>query len=745
MAKKDTKFAEKVRVLCEKWRAYFKSNHTQYHQITTFTLGRQWSDDEDDMLKTYRKVPLQFNKLATLINTLLGEQQQNTPQIDVVPKSNCDEETAKIRQIVTKDIMLSTNAKSVYQIAAKQAYVGGFGAFCIDTDYESEDSFDQDIVYRSLKDPTLAWWDISAEHPNKIDGMHCGYLTRMSREKFREIYGKEIEEDITGDKDGQPYASKSEVAATVETDSKDGTFKWADKDGITINHYYYRKYKPAKLYKLSNGRSVHQDELDEIIVHSKKIHAEIRAAQEQQMMESIMSGMGNDQEMPISDMEMPEDDRLALYDGDELVSIDGEKEIKKSIIMHAKIAGDYVLEDIEFPAEDLPLIFVDQHSFYDENGKQVCRPFIIDAIDSQRYLNYLGTQCAFILKTARYDQFLVSKKNIQGKDTQQIWKDPSIVQGGLVYDNSPDGAKPEQLRPPELSQSLVQQYERAEQDMYTCTGLYPARLGMETKEISGKAIDARTRQGSYPTYVAFNAVNSAITAGGTVINKMIPKVYDTQRVMMLMTPDEGRKAVTLNQQMDAYGEVIKNDIRKGSYQVVLQAGPSYEGQKQEALESIAMVLQSNPSTFNMIADLFAQNLPLSNTLEITNRLKTLVPPEVLEAGKSGQMPKEAQQPSAQDQAAMAEVKFKQEQIELKKQELQIKIKEQEAKIEAAQLELQMKALEMAGELEGQKLRYMAETDRTRSDNAISHADNLTKIFISEAKERNNANRISQHR
>lgn len=742
MAKKSKEFAEKVRTLCEKWRAYFNANNTQYHAITNFTLGRQWTDDEDDMLKSFRKVPLQFNKLATLVNTLLGEQQQNTPQIEVVPTGNCDEETAQIRQIVTKDIMLSTDAKAVYQNAAKQAFVGGYGAFCIDTDYQYEDSFDQQIVYRPLKDPTLAWWDVSAEHPNKIDGMHCGYLSRMSRQKFKELYGEEVEEDITGDKDSKVFASKSEVAAAVETNSKDGNFKWADKDGITINHYYYRKYKPVKLYKLSNGRAVEEGELKEIIEKSQDRRAQMQEMQ-MQSLEMQMSGMGNEEQMMPSPPMFEDDDRLALYDGDELVSIEGEKDIKKSSIMYCQIAGDYILEEGEFPAEDLPLIFVDQNSFYDENGKQVCRPFIIDAIDSQRYLNYLGTQAAFILKISRYDQFIASKKNVQGADTKQIWSDPNSVQGALIYDESPSGAKPEQLRPPELSQSLLQQYQRAQEDMYTCTGLYPTRLGQEGNEVSGKAIDARARQGSYPTYVAFNAINSAITAGGTVINKMIPKVYDTQRVMNLMTPDKGRQIITVNQQMDEYGEVIKNDIRKGTYQVVLQAGPSYEGQKQESLNSLAMILQSNPALFNMIADLFAENLPLQNTIEIKNRLKTLVPKEILEAGKSGEMPEKASQPSAQDQAAMAEVEFKRQQIELKKQELQIKMREQEAKIEAAKLELQMKSLEMAAELESQQLRYMAETDRTRSDNAISHADNLTKILINAAKERNNnADRVS---
>jgi hypothetical protein len=388
------------------------------------------------------------------------------------------------------------------------------------------------------------------------------------------------------------------------------------------------------------------------------------------------------------------------------------------------------------------VIFVDQNSTYDKEGKQICRPFITDAVDAQRFLNYLGTQIAYLLKISRYDQFIGSKENARSPQTQKIWTNPAAVQGLLMYDESPSGAKPEQLRPPELPVSLIQQYQRAVEDMYTSTGMYPSRLGQEGNEISGAAIDARTRQGSYPTYVAFNSINRAITAGGTVVNQMIPRVYDTQRVMSLMMPDEGRQNITVNEQQDEYGEVIKNDLRKGSFEVRLQAGPSYEGQKAEALQSLNLALQGNPQIFNLIADLYAENLPLSNTLEIRNRFKTLVPPEIIEAGKSGKMPQQAQQPNAQDQAAMAEAQYKMQKIELEKQKLQMDMQESQSKAELERQQMELAYLEAAQELETAKLRYMAETQRTHSDNAISHADNITKMMIEHLKakkEKSNGN------
>ena len=53
----------------------------QYHMMNNFVWGKQWTEDEETTLTNNKKIPLTANKLPTLINYLLGEQQQNTPQL----------------------------------------------------------------------------------------------------------------------------------------------------------------------------------------------------------------------------------------------------------------------------------------------------------------------------------------------------------------------------------------------------------------------------------------------------------------------------------------------------------------------------------------------------------------------------------------------------------------------------------------------------------------------------------------
>lgn len=775
MAKQNEKVARSARIACEKWRAYFKQNIDLYHTMHNFVLGQQWTaDEEDDMLKTFRKVALSANKLGTMANSLLGEQQQNTPQLQVVPMTGCDEETAHLREIIIKDIMFSSGATSAYQVAAGQAAIGGFGAFCVMTDYTHSKSFDLDILYYHFKDATRCYWDVGAESINKTDGTLCGYISRMTRVKFREMYGRDVEENIL--KKGGITQTQEEIALAVQPNEGDDPFNWADDESISIIDHFVRKYEKDTLYKLSNGHVLNQEEMDELIEKSREINARNQQMELEQMlmgqapMQSdimapvlIPSEMGqlapetgdgfgvsgghdilpteNGMEVPrysdqfTQSQEMPEDEDIqTLWDEGEIVRIEDKRPSKRHKIIHYRIAGDYVLDKTEFPSDQLPLVFVDNNSYYDKSGKQITRSFFGDCRDTQRYINYLRTQSAYILKVSRYDQWIGSKKNVASLDTQRNWRDPTAIQGILTYDESPNGSKPEQIRPPELSASLFQQYQLAIEDLYTCTGLYPARMGNNGDEASGKAIDARTRQGSYTTYVFFNSINRAIATGGEIVNEMIPRVYDTERVMTLMMPDEGMKNITINKQGDEYGERIENDIRKGTYQVRLKPGPSYEGQKEQALQSLREVLQADPTAFNLVADLYAENLPLMNTIEIKNRLKTRVSPAIIEAGKTGKMPEQAgpspeeKAVQVQEQAQQANAQFQQAQIQVKQAELAIREKEMMADIEIERMKLEIAQMEVAAKIENERMNYLAESDRTASDNAIAHADNLVKIL-----------------
>lgn len=693
MPERDPERCRKIRDRVDKWEKYWTINRSLYYEWIDFVMGDQWREDESRLFERYNKIPLVFNKLGVLMNHLLGEQIQNTPNLQIVPEEDVPPDTAQVRSAIIKKISFNSCAKNVYQTAFWQATVGGYGAYRLGTEYKDNESFDQEIIIYDIDDPNRCYWDISAKHVCKVDGMFSGFKTRVSRRKFKDKYGRDIE---------------SQIGTTAITE--DSTIAFADDDSITIVDDYEKEPEKITIYKLSDGSIVNDKEfksLEKVKIDGKKY--------------IISNGM------PVTKV----DERKAI----------------KYKIKHTQIAGDFVLEETYLPSQAtlLPVIFVDQKSYFSKQGQQLTRSFFKDVKDAQRYLNYLATQSAYMLKISRYDQFIMPRKCAANPDTQQQWRDPSIVNGALYYDETPSGDKPEQLKPPELSASLVQQYERTLLDIQSGTGMYNTQMGELGNEVSGTAIEARTNRGSRNTAVPFNSINIAIATGGEVINEWIPDIYDTERSLTLPMPESESQSVRINQPMDEYGLQMKNDMTKGKYNIHLKTGPSYEGQKQEALLSLQSVLQADRAgtVFPMIADLYAENLPLDNNMELRNRLRTLVPPEIIEAGKTGKpLPPKPPQPSPD---AMM-MQLKQQELQQKAQQAQVEAQIKMKDIEMKEKELQRKAIEShqdmtiqferleadkqkaAAELQESILRYESEGQRIGADLQINQAQNLIKML-----------------
>jgi portal protein len=677
MPRRDPIKAQEIRLNIKKWDDHFKYNRDQYHEMMYFVMGEQWNEEETSILKDYKKIPMTMNKLAPLIAHLLGEQRQNTPNLQVVPEDNVPEETAEIREAIVKDISLSGNAKVVYQTAFQQAAIGGYGAYLWLTEYENENSFNLVPVPKSVRDATRCFWDLGAESHCKTDGMYAGNRTRVTRKKFAALYGKKLEQSI-------PTSNEENTFVAV-----------ADDDSITLIDYFERIYENVKIYQLSNGETVDKKGLKQL----KKVEIE-----------------GH---------------KMFEMNGD-IVRIENEREAPKYRVKHSLWAGDYELEVEDFPSQQLPVIFVDQNSYWDKQGRQKCRPFVRDAKDAQKFINYLATQTAHILKISRYDQFMMSKANARSPDTQEVWRNPSTIQGALYYDESPSGAKPEKLQAPELPVSFIQQYERAMHDIQSCTGMYNTQLGEQGNEIAARAIDARTKRGSYNTFVPFDALNRAIACGGEILNEMIPILFDTEREINVNLKDRGQSKVVINQQLDVYGGGVKNDMTFGRYKIRLVPGPSYEGQKQENLESLQMVLQADPQLFQLLGDLYVDNLPLANHIEIKNRVRTIIPQEIIEAGKTGQpLPPKPPQEDPMIKLKEMELQFKMQQAQM---ESQLKMQELEQKQQTAMMqahqsgvdfsktiqELELKKEAEMARLKEQELRFEAEMKRIEADLHMHH-------------------------
>jgi len=710
MPRKDPELCGKIRDRVEKWDKEWSQNRKYYYKWIDFVLGNQWREDESKLFERYNKVPLTSNKLGTIANHIIGDQIQNTPNLQISPEEDCDVEYAQVRAALVKNISLNSDAKTVYQTAFWQALIGGYSAFALKTDYVNDESFDQEILIYDYKDPNHCYWDIQAKHVTKTDGMFSGYKTRMSRKAVRDKWGKEVERDI-----GSSWFTE------------DSTTTFADDDSITVINDYEKEKdtEHTAIYKLSDGSMINSKEFKEL----EKIKVEGRKG------------------------------KVLIKDGFPVTVLE-KRDVVRYKVKHRQIAGDYVLEETDFSGRRPPILFLDQKSFYDKNGKQITRSFFKDVEDNQKYLNYLLTQSAYITKISRYDQFIMPRKCAATPDSQEQWRDPSVVRGAVYYDETPSGARPEQLKPPELSQSLLIQYEKTLMDIQTGTGVFDTQLGEKGNEVSGVAISKRNNSGSKNVQIPKTALEISIATLGEMVNEMIPFVYDTERTIVIPMADSQEQRVNINKPMDEYGMGVENDMTKGRFKIRLKPGLSYEGQKEEALQSLQSVFAADRTgtTFNLLGDLYAENLPLDNNMEIRNRLRTMVPPEVIEAGKTGKpLPPKPQEPSPEQQM----LQLKQQELQMKAQEAEREAQTKVRELDLKQQEMQRKAIEThqdmtiawerleaekqeaAAELQSAILRYQAEGERIGADLQISHSQNLIRLLTHQPKHFDQKNIVKQ--
>jgi hypothetical protein len=189
------------------------------------------------------------------------------------------------------------------------------------------------------------------------------------------------------------------------------------------------------------------------------------------------------------------------------------------------------------------------------------------------------------------------------------------------------------------SSGLLQAKAGAAEDIKSATGQYNASLGMTSNERSGKAILARQREGDIGTYHYVDNLARAIRHIGRQLVDLIPKIYDTERIARIIGEDGEPDTVKMNPMQeepvkritDQEGNLIEKIYNPavGKYDVRVITGPGYATKRQEALESMAQLLQGNPQLWQVAGDLFVKNMDWPGAQDLAKRFKKTIDPKVL--------------------------------------------------------------------------------------------------------------------
>lgn len=666
------------------WDGYFGENTVRGKDDMNFVLRDQWSAVERSEFNRLFKPAMSFNKLYDTTKKVLGEQRKNKP--DLMVRSLTGKSTEKqidLRADLVRTISYQSQNDLVYQTAFRQALMMGYGAFEICLEYENPTSFNQIIKYELIPDVTRTSFDPMAMKPHKGDGNFCARQYVYTKEEFYATYPNVMNP-----------VSYSDPRSLLD-------FQWETRDTIVVCKYTRKEWYPVKLYLLSDGQSVTEDEWEDM---QEDIEMQRELADASEIVGDIIR------------KDIPE--------------IVGERMSKDYIIRQYILCQNQVIEFTDWPSKYLPIIFVDGDSNF-INGQQYTRSFIHEAKDAQKFVNYVGSEVAAEIKNRRREQWIGTPDNIQGNE--QMWRNPELQTGILIAKPDPKtGAMPQKMPPWELSQSLLQQYMRGCQDIKEILG-FSETDELQGRDISGKARRERKLEGSMSAYVYFDNLNQAIEQGGRVVLDLLPVIAgDRERHMVISKADGRTESIVLNKMtniMENGKPVRENELDSGNYDIEIDTGPSFAVQKDVALEFFATTIAQNPQVFPLIADLWASQLDLQQMPQIKERLKNLVPPQVIAKEEGKELPPTPPNPQEvmmkmEMQEKVSEIKNKQDKLELEKQKIKLEEAELLLKAQKIQMDSQMDIYNHQSDLERTRLAHGL--DKEKADN--SFAGDLARVL-----------------
>lgn len=327
-----------------------------------------------------------------------------------------------------------------------------------------------------------------------------------------------------------------------------------------------------------------------------------------------------------------EDNSIRFIDNnlDDLISKHGEI-IKTRVApcmyaqMHLVTGFDILSGPYEYRLNRLPVIRMTGR-IVNVGGKRVRYGLVRFMKDSVRLRNFWRSVAAEQLGYAPKAQWIATESAVEGYEDDlrkaHLTRDPLIK----VSDDAVIGQNIQRLDPPKLQTALHQEAEINTQDMKDVTGIHDASLGIRSNETSGRAINARQREGDIASITYYDNGNAAVLEAGDVINQLIGQIYDGTRIIRIIGEDGKLKFLKINDPNDPRSP----DLSVGRYDVALSSGASYTTRRVEAAQAMMEAVQVWPQLLQVAGDLVAKAQDWPGADDLAERLKKTIPQQFLD-------------------------------------------------------------------------------------------------------------------
>lgn len=595
-----------------------------------FSAGEQW---DPEVLRQREGLPcLTVNSIPQFTAQLVGDWRLNKVGIKVLPGENGDKAVADVRADLIRNIETKSRAPRVYNNAFESMVQCGDGAMRVGVEYSGDDVFDQDIVIQPIDDALSVVWDRLSVDPTGRDARHCFVDDLIPSEEFKARWPDSDPSDLN--KDDRRLM---------------GTEGWYDDKVARVTEHWriIEREKTLILFKDGTIYAMEEDLPPEAIDAFVDMHGE------------------------------PVKTRLAPC---------------QYAQMHLVTGWDILAGPYEWKMTRLPIIRMAGRTVT-VGDRKVRYGLVRHMKDPARLRNFWRSVAAEQLGYAPKAKWIATESAVEGREETfrqaHQSRDPLLI----VNDDTVIGQDIQPVTPTPIEAALLNEAQVNSQDMKDVTGIHDASLGIKSNETSGKAIQARQREGDVASLTYYDNGNAAVLEVGDVINQLIPQIYDGTRIVRTIGEDESSKLVTINDPMDPKSP----NLGTGNYDVAITTGMSYSTKRVEAAEAMMNAIQVYPELMSIAGDLVIKAQDWPGAEELSERLQKTIPPQLLSEKERGEMGEQAPDMAAiQQEQAMVQEQMGKMMEELKKlQDENLILKTKEA-IEEKKLQLEY---------------YKAETDR----------------------------------
>lgn len=428
-----------------------------------------------------------------------------------------------------------------------------------------------------------------------------------------------------------------------------------------------------------------------------------------------------------------------LEDGSVVEVAEGEKysevrEVVRSVVKRYHLSGEDVLKETTFPGKYIPLVPVYGEEAW-RDGKRCLHSLIRKAKDPQRRYNFwASTEAELLMKSPKATVIAVGGTT-EAYAEDYIDPDNAIV---LRYDQTDARGNPApapQINPgPQIPSGIVNAMQRASEDIKSTLGLYNAFIGQRSNETSGVAIKQRKMEGDRAVYHFGDNLVRSITHVGRILVSAIPVIHSEQEIIRIVGKEESSEEVGINGAL-VEGQERSFFLSQGKYNVSVTTGASYATMREEAAEFFQQVIQSQPQLIEVAGDLMFKFMDFPGAQALSERMKKLVPPHLLEEEAEDPavmaLKQENEQLKQSFQAIGAEMQAVKQQLDNKQGELQIKSMDSQLKAEAEKAKAELEVMK----LQLQEREGMSDTAIKQRELEIKEKELEIKIAELQLKER----------